>query len=311
MNYGTFSAHLNANVITTGNFKDVERSDSKGRFSVNDFHFGKTRNEDYASFDTLVMAMNEVNPKAHIYHLDSVTIKHPYFKFELYDSLNNVENMFGKKGANVKAVNANKEQFNLIIALAHYMADLSRNFFKSAYKINNVAIDRADLKFNDYSASEKFSIEASPLSIAADSIDKNRKQVELFLKTGIKPYGSFSASASINPRDSADFDLTYHLAKVPLPMFNPYLISYTSFPLDRGTIEATGAWKVRKGLIQAENHLLIVDPRITKRLKNNGIHWIPMWLVMAFARERSNVIDYQIPITGNLKNPTFHLNQVI
>ena len=30
-------------------------------------------------------------------------------------------------------------------------------------------------------------------------------------------------------------------------MFNPYLITYTSFPLDRGTIELNGTWNVRNG----------------------------------------------------------------
>ena len=32
---------------------------------------------------------------------------------------------------------------------------------------------------------------------------------------------------------------------------------------------------------------------------------------MAFVRERGNVIDYEIPITGNLKDPKFHLHDVL
>ena len=32
---------------------------------------------------------------------------------------------------------------------------------------------------------------------------------------------------------------------------------------------------------------------------------------MSLIRERGNVIDYEIPITGNLKNPKFHLNDVL
>jgi hypothetical protein len=39
--------------------------------------------------------------------------------------------------------------------------------------------------------------------------------------------------------------------------------------------------------------------------------WLPMPLIMAFVRERGNVIDYEIPITGNLKNPKFHFRDVI
>jgi hypothetical protein len=310
-NYGTFSAYLDANVITKGNFKNAEKSDTKGRVFINNFHFGKTRSEDYLSFDTLILAIKEVNPEKKLYHLDSLMLIHPYFKYESYDYLDNVETMFGEKGANVKAADANKEQFNLIVALAHYIVNVSKDFFQGMYKVNTLAIKRADIKFNDYSTNEKFSIDASPLNIISDSIDKSNGNVNISLNSGIKPYGNGYIYASINPRDSATFDLNYRFEKIPLANFNPYLITYTSYPLDRGTVEFNGAWKVKNGIIQGENHLLLIDPRVTKRVKNKATKWIPLWLVMAFVRERGDVIDYQIPITGNLKNPKFHFHDVV
>ena len=53
------------------------------------------------------------------------------------------------------------------------------------------------------------------------------------------------------------------------------------------------------------------DPRVSKRLRNKDTKWLPMPLIMAFVRERGNVIDYEIPISGNLKDPDFHLNDVL
>ncbi len=94
-------------------------------------------------------------------------------------------------------------------------------------------------------------------------------------------------------------------------MFNPYVISATSFPLDRGTLEFKGTWNVRNGIIKSINHLVIIDPRLSKRIRNKDTKWIPAPMIMAFIRERGNVIDYQIPITGNLKNPDFHVSDVI
>jgi hypothetical protein len=94
-------------------------------------------------------------------------------------------------------------------------------------------------------------------------------------------------------------------------MFNPYIISFTSFPLDRGTLEFNGSWNVRNGQIRSTNHLVIIDPRTTKRIRNKDTKWIPVPLIMTFIRERGNVIDYEIPITGNLKDPKFHLHYVI
>jgi hypothetical protein len=64
-------------------------------------------------------------------------------------------------------------------------------------------------------------------------------------------------------------------------------------------------------MIQSTNHLVIVDPRVTKRVRNKDTKWIPLPLIMTFIRERGNFIDYEIPITGNLKDPKFHLSDVI
>jgi hypothetical protein len=94
-------------------------------------------------------------------------------------------------------------------------------------------------------------------------------------------------------------------------MFNPYTISYTSFPLDGGTIEFNGDWHVRKGIIKSNNHVVIVDPNVSKRIRNKDTKWIPLPLIMSFVRERGNYIDYEIPITGNLKKPKFHVSDII
>jgi hypothetical protein len=147
--------------------------------------------------------------------------------------------------------------------------------------------------------------------LIADSVHSNKKRVKIALNTGIKPYGAFSLLLSINPKDSSNFDLSYDLEKVNATLLNPYLISKTSFPLDRGSINFKGNWTVQNGNISSENHLLIVDPRVTKRIKYNKNHWLPVKFAMFFVRERGNAIDYQVPITGDLKNPKFHLKEVI
>jgi Domain of Unknown Function (DUF748). len=309
--YGSFSANLDADIKSKGNLKDQENVTTTGRLAINELHFGKNPNNDFASFDKLVMVINELSPKKSIYLFDSISLSHPYLKYELYDYLDNVQTMFGKKGAKIEAASANAGKFNLVIEIGRYIKALSKNFFASAYKINHFGIYKGDIEFDDYSTSEKFASELTPLTVIADSIDKEQNRVNASLESSIKPYGNVSVALSINPRDSSDFDMQYHLQKLPVAMFNPYIISFTSFPLDRGTLEFQGTWNVRNGRIQSKNHLVIIDPRVSKRIRNKDTKWIPMPLIMTFIRERGNYIDYEIPVTGNLKNPTFHLGDVI
>ena len=309
--YGHFTANLDADIKAKGNFKDAQNIDIKGYLAMNDFHFGKNAQEDYASFDKLVLEIIELNPKNKKYIFDSVMVSHPYFKYEKYDYLDNIQTMFGKGGANVKAVNNDPQKFNLIIEIADYVKKLSVNFFNSDYKINRLAVYNGDIRYIDYSLTEKFSIGMNPLNFMADSISKNNKRVNATFKGDIQPYGKVDVAISMNPKDNNDFDVYFKLQKLPTALFNPYLLTYTSYPMDKGTMEFTANWNVRNGIIQSTNHLLVIDPRLAKKIKEKDAQWVPMPLIMAFVRDPGNVIDYEIPIKGNLKDPNFILWDVI
>jgi hypothetical protein len=310
-NFGTYSANIDADLKVSGNFNTSENVTFKGLFAMNDFHIGKNPKDDYASFDKLTLQIFELSPMNHKYLFDTVSLTHPYVKYELYDYLDNMNRMFGTSDSGTSSNGSSSGDFNLIVAIGQYIADLSKNFFNSDYKVNRLAVYKGHLKFNDYSINEKFSMDFNPINIIADSIDKDNKVVNVNLSTGIKPYGSSWITLSVTPKDTGDFNMHYYIRNVPVSMFNPYLITYTSFPLDRGTIEIKGNWILKNGILQSVNHLIIVDPRITKKIRNKETKWIPMPLIMAFIRERGNVIDYEIPIRGNLKDPKFHLKDVI
>jgi hypothetical protein len=311
INYGMFSARLDANIRAVGNFSSKDSISFNGRLILRDFHLGKTKEDDYLSFKKLAIVMEEVSPVHHKYLFDSITLLYPRIKYERYDSLDNVGTMFGRMGKNISDVTQQPGRFNLVIEIGRYIEVLSRNFFKSRYKINQLGIYNADLTFNDYSLVEKFSIQASALTVKADSIDNNQKRVGVSLASDLKPSGKAKFLLSINPRDSGDFDFTYDIEKIPASVFNPYLLSYTSFPVDRGTLEINGVWNVRNGEIKSINHIVVIDPRVTRQVRNKDAKWIPMPLIMSFIRERGNVIDYSVPITGDLRNPRFHIGDIV
>lgn len=311
-NYGSLRANLDADIDASGNFKKSEQLNARGMVAINDFHFGKNKTEDYASFKKFTLAIKQLSPVNKKYMFDSVSLLQPYFKYERYDHLDNLQNMFGKSGDKVKEAKSSHEEVNILFQIADYIKLLAKNFFRSNYQIQRLGIYNADARYHDYAINEKFAVAATPLTIVADSIDRrNKNWVNLSLRTKLKPYGDISFDLSINPQDSSDFKLNYYLDKLPVAMFNPYLITYTSFPLDRGTVEIKGNWDVNNGFITSNNHLLVIDPRINKKQKRNGAKWVPMKLIMFFVRERGNVIDYEIPITGNLEDPKFKVKDIV
>jgi hypothetical protein len=311
INYGMFTAHMDADIKAHGNFNSKDSISATGRLTIRDFHLGKTVTDDYAACKKLRLVVDQLSPYKHKYLIDTILIDKSYFKYEQYDSLDNIQTLFGKAGKNISDVTQQPGRFNLVIEIARYVKIITRNFFRSDYKIRRLEIRNANLRYNDFSLSNKFSIGVHPLSITADSINRSDQRVHVYFKSGIEPYGHGTLQLSINPKDSGDFDMRYRFEKIPATVFNPYLLTHTSFPLDRGILELNGSWRVRNGSIKSDNHLILIDPRMSKRLRNKDMKWIPMPLIMAFVRERGNVIDYKIPITGNLNNPRFHLRDVL
>jgi len=83
--YGTFTANTDADIKAKGNLNDQEDLSASGQLAINEFHFGKNPKEDYVAFDKLAIGIKELNPKKLKYLFDSISLIHPYFKYEIYD----------------------------------------------------------------------------------------------------------------------------------------------------------------------------------------------------------------------------------
>jgi hypothetical protein len=310
-NFASVQGTLDADFDAAGNFNDAKNIATTGSITINNCHVGKNPNEDYAAFKKFNLTYDMINPKKNIYEIDSIHLMQPFFKYERYDSLDNLQNMFGAKGEKAKSVNAETDNYNILFIIGEYIKDLSENFFKGDYRVRKIGIYDANFAYNDYSLVERFGLAFNPLTLVIDSIERKNDWVDAVLTAGIVPYGNMYFKMSISPKDSSNFKIDYNIKNVPASIFNPYLLSYTSFPLDRGTIEVKGHWDVSQGVINSQNNLLVIDPRVGLKQKNAAARWLPLKVGMFFVRERGNVIDYEIPIKGDLKNPSVKLKDVI
>lgn len=308
MNYGQFTALLDADLQASGSLLNPEILTATGNFEILDFHFGKNISEDYAAFEKFRVVINELSPQKHIYNFDTLLLNKALVLYEQYDYLDNLQNIFGEDGDNIAAATG---EFNLVIEIAQYVKIIAKNFFSSNYEVGSLDIRDGKVIYKDFSLNEKFEIELHPFNVTADSINKKNLRINVRMNSQLQPFGKGNISLSVNPKDSSDFDLVYEFSGIALSMFNPYTLYYTSFPFNKGSLEVNGRWNVRNGLIKSDNHLTIIDPRNSKKIKNKNNQWIPMPLILAFVREKGNVIDYEIPISGDLNDPNFHLKDVV
>jgi len=310
-NFAHVSGDLTAQLNAVGNFKNAKDISTSGNISIDDFHAGKAKDDDYIAFNRFHITYKQISPLKEIYDIDSICLDAPYFVYEKFTDLDNIQAMFGEGGEKASSQKSNSSNPNFLFSIAKYVAALSTNFFRSNFNVKKIEISNGNFVYNDFSTPEKFSVATKSLSLNVDSISKKKDWVDFVLKSDIKPYGDLYLKLRMNPNDAKDFKIDYKLKGVAASMLNPYLLAASSFPLDRGTIEVDGAWRVNNGEIVSTNNLLVIDPRIGQRQIMNGAKWLPIRLGMFFVRERGNVIDYEIPIKGNLNNPDYKFADVI
>jgi uncharacterized protein involved in outer membrane biogenesis len=95
--YGSIRGFINANIKATGNLKSIQNIDGSGRIAINDFHYGKDSINDYVSYKKLTIGIIQLAPTRKKYLFDTVRLQEPYFKYEKYDQLDNLQNMFVEK----------------------------------------------------------------------------------------------------------------------------------------------------------------------------------------------------------------------
>ena len=310
--HGNFSAFLDADIHAKGGLDSTLDIFTTGNIAILDFHLGKDSLDDYISFSRLALNIDSMHPINEKYFFSALVIDTPYIKYERYDGgMDNFSKMFGKGGANIDQAKAEHEDVNIIFLLADYLKELAKNIVNSEYRLDRFDVNTARLVYNDYSLLEKFSATAHPITITAKDMNTNEKRMEMVLKANLNPFGDVHVNFNINPNDFGDFHVDYSLKNLPMPLFNAYTITYSSYPFHRGRIELFGEWNVIDNQINSDNHLIIINPTTMEKVKKQGAKNVPVPLIMAFVRNWDRRIDIEIPITGNLRDPKFNVWDVI
>lgn len=296
------SAFINLNVEANGNIDSLMKGRASGSFELTDLHFGADPDQDFMSMNRFLVQFSEIDLGENRFYFDSILIDKPQILYQMYDTLDNFRRMFISE----LAEEADKEAEETADTV-----DLLVDLIGTDYYIQSFALTDGRIEFNDYSIAEKFSIAIDPLNIKADTIDKANKRVKVLFDGRLKPYGRFGAALSMNPKNDENFDFNYEFRDVAATMFNPYILTYSSYQLDHGTIEMHGDWSVRNSNINALNHFLVINPQNTGRVRGKDTKWVPLPLIMSFIRERGSVIDYQIPVKGDLNDPKFKIGDII
>jgi outer membrane protein OmpA-like peptidoglycan-associated protein len=144
--------------------------------------------------------------------------------------------------------------------------------------------------------------------LSSESIEPARVSLEGRLD-GAAP---LSIRGRINLFDAASSNEMLISAKgVSMPKFGPYSGRYVGYGIARGTLDLELDYQVDARELKAQNHFRLDRFKFAEKVESPGATSLPVRLAFTMMRDSEGRIEIDLPVEGNLDDPSFSLFSVI
>lgn len=148
----------------------------------------------------------------------------------------------------------------------------------------------------------------APIELKPDSISRFEGRVSL----GQGARGEVSLSGELIPlRPLAATQLDVTTAGVSLGVFGGYSDQMVGRPLEQGTLDADLSYKISDSRLLGDNRVQMNQVSFGNRMPDSTGPRLPIDLGMAILVDRNGLMKLDVPVSGDLNDPSFSLGGVI
>ncbi|MCB1676254.1 MAG: DUF748 domain-containing protein [Halioglobus sp.] len=167
-----------------------------------------------------------------------------------------------------------------------------------------------------------FMDESLPLQFRTVIGDLNGEILDLGTATGtearvdidgaVDGYAPVALTGTAEPfKSPPDLDLELRFDGVDLALLSPYSSTYAGYAIDRGLLRLDLQYSLQDSRLEGNNKVLIDQLKLGEKIDSDKAVDIPLQLALALLTDMNGVIDMQVPVTGDVDDPSFGLGSVI
>jgi hypothetical protein len=120
-----------------------------------------------------------------------------------------------------------------------------------------------------------------------------------------------SGTLSIDPDGFEDMDIHYVVKDLLISDINPYSKFYVATPFLDGTILFENNTSIIDNKLKSTNRLFIEHIMVGDKTGTKGEYELPIKLAVSILRDPKGNIDFDIPVEGDLADPSFKIGKVV
>jgi hypothetical protein len=180
-------------------------------------------------------------------------------------------------------------------------------------EIGRITLEGVGADFDDRTAQPAFAISLDDLSGSVAGLSsENLSRADVALSGRIDDVAPVRVEGQINPLSGDAYtDIGIEVTGVSLPAFTPYAGRYVGYGIERGKLRLDLEYKLNARHLEAKNLIELKQFDFGRRVESDVATSLPVPLALTLLRDASGDIMIQLPVEGNLDDPSFNLLQLL
>jgi hypothetical protein len=195
--------------------------------------------------------------------------------------------------------------------LSFYLKDIVKSYDESSYKLGEIDVRNSSFNFNDFATSDPFRYELTDMRLHADSLSSSNESMTFNFSSTLNNTGRFEGYVRLYTDNLEDLDLHYNVLGTDLTAFSPYTRDYVDYPIAIGDVQYISDTKIRDGQLVSSNVIDCHDFTWGERSASESFYNLPVKLAVSLLKDVNGDIHLDVPVEGDLHDPSFKLGKVI
>lgn len=179
--------------------------------------------------------------------------------------------------------------------------------------IGAVHISDGSANFADYSLTPNFATAIQQLNGQIGVLDNRQSDAATVDITGkVDRYAPVSIRGTLTPFDPLQrLDIEMHFERVELTTLTPYSGKFAGYRIRKGRLNLDLHYRIHDKHLDAENKVVLEELQLGEKVDSPDAVDLPVRLAVALLKDAKGNIRLELPISGDLDNPTFEVGPVI
>jgi hypothetical protein len=205
------------------------------------------------------------------------------------------------------AVTLAASESNVFVMLADYIRMLGQDFVANQYTADSMVMTHGLVDFEDFTPEKPFRYKLSAVDIRSSRVSTASGTADFHASALLNERGKLKSTFQFDPKDFRNVNAQLTVADMALQDMDAYSRWYAAHPLLDGALDYAGTTSIQEGKLDSKNALHVSRLKFGKKtdVHDTGIFVLPLRLASGLLKDVHGDIDLDIPVQGDLNDPTF------